>query len=56
LTLPGHLHQLYYPTTPAVTWFDIVRAAGWNDQPGAAGSAESSGQGTVESPDTSHPS
>jgi hypothetical protein len=33
LTLPGHLHQLYYPTTPAVTWFDIVRAAGWNDQP-----------------------
>ena len=56
LTLPGHLHQLYYPTTPAVTWFDIVRAAGWNDQPGAAGSAESSGQGTVKSPDTSHPS
>src|ERR1700677_4603513 len=56
LTLPGHLRQLYYPTTPAVTWFDIVRAAGWNDQPGAAGSAESSGQGTVKSPDTSHPS
>jgi hypothetical protein len=33
LTFPGHLHQLMYPTTPAVTWFDVVGAAGWNDQP-----------------------
>jgi HD domain len=33
LTFPGHLHQLFYPTTPTVTWFDIVEAAGWNDQP-----------------------
>ena len=48
LTSPGHLHQTYYPTTPAVTWFGMVRAAGWNDQPGAAGSAESSGQSTSE--------
>jgi hypothetical protein len=34
LTFPGHLHQLMYPTPP-VTWFDVVRAAGWNDQPRA---------------------
>jgi hypothetical protein len=34
LTFPGHLHQLMYPT-PTVTWFDVVRAAGWNDQPRA---------------------
>jgi hypothetical protein len=33
LTFPGHLHQLMYPTTPAVTWFDVVRASGWNDRP-----------------------
>ena len=33
LTFPGHLQQLMYPATPPVTWFDIVRAAGWNDQP-----------------------
>jgi hypothetical protein len=33
LTLSGHLHQLMYPTTPAVTWFDLVETAGWNDQP-----------------------
>jgi hypothetical protein len=33
MTLPGHLHQLVYPTTPAVTWFDVVRTAGWKDQP-----------------------
>jgi hypothetical protein len=33
LTFPGHLHQLVYPTTPAVTWFDVVRTAGWNDRP-----------------------
>jgi hypothetical protein len=35
LTLPGHMHQLVYPTAPAMTWFDVVRNAGWNDQPGA---------------------
>jgi hypothetical protein len=34
LTFPGHLHQLMYPT-PTVTWFDVVRGAGWNDQPRA---------------------
>ena len=33
MTFPGHLHQLMYPATPPVTWFDVVRAAGWNDQP-----------------------
>jgi hypothetical protein len=33
LTFPGHLHQLIYATTPPVTWFDLVRFAGWNDQP-----------------------
>jgi len=42
LTYPGHVHQLIYPTTPAVTWFDMVRTAGWNDQPSAGRSAESS--------------
>jgi hypothetical protein len=35
LTFPGHLHQLMYPAAPAVTWFDVVRTAGWNDQPTA---------------------
>ena len=35
LTFPGHVHQLMYPATPAVTWFDVVRTAGWNDQPAA---------------------
>ncbi|MDT5260345.1 MAG: hypothetical protein QOD10_5425 [Mycobacterium sp.] len=42
LTFPGHLHQLMYPMAPAVTWFDVVRTAGWNDQPRAGRSAESS--------------
>jgi hypothetical protein len=36
LTFPAHLHQLMYSTTPALTWFDAVRAAGWNDQPDRA--------------------
>jgi hypothetical protein len=40
LTYPGHVHQLIYPTTPAVTWFDMVRTAGWNDQPSAGRSGE----------------
>jgi hypothetical protein len=40
LTFPGHVHQLMYPTTPAVTWFDVVRTAGWNDQPSTGRSAE----------------
>jgi HD domain len=35
LTFPGHLHQLMYPAAPAVTWFDVVRTAGWNDRPTA---------------------
>jgi HD domain len=40
LTFPGHLHQLMYPATSAVTWFDIVRSAGWNDQPSSDRRAE----------------
>jgi hypothetical protein len=35
LTFPHHLHQLIHPTAPPVTWFDMVRAAGWNDRPSA---------------------
>ncbi len=35
LTFPGHVHQLMYPTAPPVTWFDLIRTAGWNDQPSA---------------------
>jgi hypothetical protein len=42
LTFPGHVHQLMYPTTPPVTWFDVVRTAGWNDQPKAERSAQAS--------------
>jgi hypothetical protein len=33
MTFPHHLHQLMYPMRPQVTWFDVVGAAGWNDQP-----------------------
>jgi hypothetical protein len=33
MTFPHHLHQLMYPMRPRVTWFDVVGAAGWNDQP-----------------------
>lgn len=40
LTFPGHVHQLMYPTTPAVTWFDVVGTAGWNDRRSADRSAE----------------
>jgi hypothetical protein len=40
LTFPGHVHQLVYPTTPPLTWFDAVRSAGWNDQPSPDRSAE----------------
>ena len=40
LTFPAHLHQLIYATTPPVTWFDAVRAAGWNDQPSSHFSAD----------------
>jgi len=36
LTFPGHLHQLMYPVTPTVTWFEVVGAAGWNDRPRAS--------------------
>jgi HD domain len=39
LTFPGHLHQLVYPSIPPVTWFDVVGAAGWDDQPSADRSA-----------------
>jgi hypothetical protein len=39
LTFPGHLHQLIHGTTPPVTWFDLVRTAGWNDQPSGTGTA-----------------
>jgi HD domain len=45
LTFPSHLHQLMYPTTAPVTWFDVVRSAGWNDQPNAGSSAEASPRG-----------
>jgi HD domain len=51
LTFPGHVHQLYYPTTPPVTWFDVVRSAGWNDQPNANRSAEASPPGDAPSRD-----
>lgn len=33
MTFPGHIHQLMYPTTPVVTFLDVVGASGWNDQP-----------------------
>ena len=33
MAFPHHLHQLMYPMRPQVTWFDVVGAAGWNDQP-----------------------
>jgi hypothetical protein len=51
MTFPGHLHQLYYPTTPPVTWFDVVCSAGWNDQPSAERSAEASPPGVAPSRD-----
>jgi hypothetical protein len=35
MTFPHHLHQLMYPMRPQVTFFDVVGAAGWNDQPRA---------------------
>jgi hypothetical protein len=38
LNFPGHLHQLVYPDTPSVTWFDVIDAAGWGDQPDGAAS------------------
>jgi len=33
MTFPAHLHQVMYPSEPAVTWFDVVAAAGWGDEP-----------------------
>jgi HD domain-containing protein len=33
MTFPGHLHQLHYPATSSITWFDLVASAGWDDQP-----------------------
>jgi hypothetical protein len=47
LTFPGHMHQLMYPTTPAVSWFDVVRSAGWNDQPSTDRSAKVSRPGVA---------
>jgi hypothetical protein len=35
LTFRDHLHQLMYGTRPPLTWFDVVRAAGCDDQPTA---------------------
>jgi HD domain-containing protein len=32
LTMPAHMHQVMY-RRPAVTWHDVIGAAGWNDQP-----------------------
>ena len=32
-TLPAQMHQLAYATTPAPTWFDLLDASGWGDQP-----------------------
>jgi HD domain len=40
MTLPDHLHQLIYRAGPPVTWFDVVRNAGWNDQPSTDRSTE----------------
>ena len=33
LTFPAHLHQLFYPDSGGLVWFDLVEVAGWNDQP-----------------------
>ncbi|CAA0134835.1 Uncharacterised protein [Mycolicibacterium vanbaalenii] len=33
LTFPAHLHQLFYPDSGGLAWFDLVEAAGWNDRP-----------------------
>jgi hypothetical protein len=33
LTFASHVHELMYGATAPVTWFDLVRNAGWNDQP-----------------------
>ena len=43
LTFPAHVHELFYPATPTVTWFDLVRAAGWNDQPSSVGERGTAG-------------
>lgn len=32
MSFPAHLHQLCY-STPVVTWFDVVAASGWGDEP-----------------------
>jgi hypothetical protein len=36
MTFPGHMHQLIHSPGNAVTWFDVVEAAGWGDQPGTS--------------------
>jgi HD domain len=33
LSFPHHVHQLLCPTATPLTWFDLIRNAGWNDQP-----------------------
>ncbi|MEE6163381.1 MULTISPECIES: HD domain-containing protein [unclassified Mycolicibacterium] len=33
VSFPAHLHQLMYPTQSPATWFDVVEASGWHDQP-----------------------
>ncbi|MEC3918365.1 HD domain-containing protein [Nocardia sp. CDC160] len=34
MNFASHLHRLYYPgSAPALTWFDMVEAAGWDDKP-----------------------
>lgn len=36
LTFPAQLHREFYPEAPAVGWFDLVGAAGWDDLPPGA--------------------
>lgn len=33
LTFPDQMHRQYYPEVGALSWFDIVAAAGWGDRP-----------------------
>jgi hypothetical protein len=40
LSFPAHLHAMHHPESPSVTWFDVVRNSGWNDQPTANSSAD----------------
>jgi hypothetical protein len=41
LTFPAHVHHLFYGgATPPFTFFDLVDAAGWNDQRVANGQSQ----------------